>query len=164
MHRLLNGLAFAQPYFITLLVAAVALMFMPGCTTTGATTAGGTRDLATTGVTTAAGAYIGSRAGNGKAADAVLGASAGFIAGEAINYFNNRAQREAYLAGYEKGQSDAIKQQYWIARDNQHARNDDGYAESLYEINVPASNQNGVLREPTTRVIRVVVPKEEPTP
>ena len=90
-----------------------------------------------------------------------MGAALGFVAGETINYFNNKAQREAYLAGYEKGQSNAVKQQYWIARDNQRPSLDDGYDEGYYEIDVPASEREGVRREPTKRVIRVVMPRGE---
>ena len=83
------------------------------------------------------------------------------MTGETINYFSNKAQKEAFLAGYEKGQSNAVKQQYWIARDNQRPALDDKYEEAYYEIDVPQSDRDGVRREPTKRVIRVVTPKEE---
>ncbi len=147
------------------LLSAATLIFstmFSGCATAGSDSAGRTRNFATTATTTAAGAYIGAKEGDGKAKNAAVGAAVGFIAGETINFFNNKAQREAYLAGYEKGQSNAVKQQYWIARDNQRPRTDDGYDESLYEILVPANERDGVRREATTRVIRVVAPKESP--
>jgi hypothetical protein len=156
-------LAFARHYLVLFEVGVAVLFLMPGCATTGEQTSGGTRDLITTGLTTAAGGYIGAKTGHG-AKGAAIGAAAGFIAGETINYFNDKAQSEAYLAGYEKGQSNAVKQQYWIARDNQRARTDDGYEESLYEIPVPATDQDGVHREASTRVIRVVVPREGDAP
>ena len=89
-----------------------------------------------------------------------LSANGPIVVGETINYLNNKAQRDAYLAGYEKGQSNAVKQQYWIARENQRVRTDDGYEETLYEIDVPQSDRDGVRREPTKRAIRVVMPKE----
>jgi len=111
----------------------------------------------TTATTTAAGAYIGGKNGNGE--KAAIGAASGFALGETINYFSNKSQREAYLAGYEKGLSDSVKQQYWIARDNQRPAADDGYEESYYEIDVPSSDRDGVRREATKRVIRVVLPK-----
>ena len=161
MNRFLDCLAFSQPYLFALVFALVGLLLATGCASTGADSAGRTRDFATTAVTTAGGAYIGAKEGDGKAKNAAIGAAAGFVAGETINFLSNKAQREAYLAGYEKGQSNAAKQQYWIARANQRARTDDGYEESLYEIEVPPSDRNGVRREATTRVIRVVVPKEE---
>ncbi len=160
MNRFLDNVAFVQPYLVAILLAILVLWLVPGCATAGADSAGRTRDFATTATATAGGAYIGANNANDKAKGAAIGAAAGFVAGEAINYFNNKAQREAYLAGYEKGQSSAVKQQYWIARENQRAQADDGYEESLYEIDVPASDRDGVHRDATKRVIRVVMPKE----
>lgn len=160
MHRILDGLSFAQPYIVGLLILLVAVL-MSGCATTGAGMAGGTRDFVTTGATTAAGAYIGSKQGSDPGRGAAIGAVAGFVVGEGLNYLNNKAQREAYLAGYEKGQSNAVKQQYWIARENQRPALDEHYEEGYYEITVPASDREGVRREPTKRVIRVVMPREE---
>jgi hypothetical protein len=145
-------------------VVLLSLVFASsGCSTAGTESAGRTRNFATTAAATAAGAYIGSREGDGKARNAALGAAVGLIAGETVNYFSDKAQREAYLAGYEKGQSDAVKQQYWISRENQRGKDnpDEGYEEGFYEFPVPASERDGVRREATTRVIRVVMPKEE---
>jgi hypothetical protein len=162
MKRILDNIVLLEPYLIGLLPVAVVLvmLLLAGCTTAGTASAGRTRDLATTAVTTAGGAYIGAKEGDGKAGSAALGAAVGFVAGEAVNHFNNKSQRAAFISGYEKGQSDAVKQQYWIARDNQRPKSDDGYEESYYEIPVPPSDRGGVHREPTTRVIRVVLPKE----
>lgn len=132
-----------------------------GCTTQSAVSAGPTRDFATTALSTAVGGYVGSKEGDGKARNAAIGAAAGFVVGETINYFSNKAQREAFLAGYEKGQSNAVKQQYWITRDNQRPSSDENYEEGYYEISIPQTDREGVRREPTKRVIRVVMPKEE---
>ncbi len=159
MNRILDGLAFLCPYFLGFTVLAILLLVNVGCTTAPGTAAQ-THALATTATTTALGGYIGAKEGNGKPESAALGAAAGFVVGETINYFSNKAQREAYLAGYEKGQSDAVKQQYWIARDNQRTRTDDGYEEALYEIPVPAHEHDGVRREASTRIVRVVMPRE----
>ena len=161
MQRFLDNLVFSQPYLLGLLPLLAVMVFMSGCATAGADSAGSTRNFATTGATTAAGAYIGAKSGNGSAKSAAVGAAVGFVAGETINYFNNKAQREAFVAGYEKGQSNAAKQQYWIARDNQRPSLDDNYEEAYYEITVPQNDRDGVRREPTKRVIRVVMPKEE---
>ena len=161
MLRILNFLSLTQPLFYALLPLVLLALFSSGCATAGADSAGRTRNVTTTAATTAAGAYIGSKEGDGKAKNAAVGAAIGFVAGETINFLNNKAQREAFLAGYEKGQSNAVKQQYWIARDNQRPRADDGYEEGYYEIPVPPSTRDGVRREPTKRVIRVVMPKEE---
>jgi hypothetical protein len=161
MQRFLDNLVYSQVYLLALLPLLIVLLFMSGCATAGADSAGRTRDFTTTAATTAAGAYIGAKDGNGKAKNAAVGAAVGFVAGETINYFNNKAQREAFLAGYEKGQSNAVKQQYWIARDNQRPSLNENYEEAYYEIPVPQSDRDGVRREPTKRVIRVVMPKEE---
>lgn len=159
--RFLDSLSIAQPYLYALLPLIVVVLFTSGCATAGANSAGRTRDFATTAATTAAGAYVGTNNSHDKAKGAAIGAATGFVAGEAVNFFNNKAQREAFVAGYEKGQSDAVKQQYWIARDNQRPRTDDGYEEAYYEIPVPQNDRDGVRREPTKRVIRVVMPKEK---
>ena len=161
MNRLLEGLNYLQPYLVAGLLGLAVGLLNGGCATTSGETAGGTRDFAMTATTTAAGAYIGAKEGNDKAKGAAIGAAAGFVVGETINFFNNKAQREAYLAGYEQGQSNAVKQQYWIARDNHRPALDDGYEEGYYEIDVPQSDREGVRREPTKRVIRVVMPREE---
>lgn len=161
MIRFLDTLSFSQPYFYALLPVALVVLLTSGCATAGADSAGSTRNFATTAATTAGGAYVGASNGHDRAKGAVIGAAAGFVVGETINYFNNKAQKEAFLAGYEKGQSNAVKQQYWIARDNQRPALDDSYEEAYYEIPVPQSDRDGVRREPTKRVIRVVVPKTE---
>jgi hypothetical protein len=161
MLRILTFLSLAQPYLIGLLPLFIILLLTSGCASTGADASGRTRNFATTAATTAAGAYVGAKEGDGKAKSAALGAAVGFVAGETINFFNNKAQREAFLAGYEKGQSNAVKQQYWIARDNQRPAQDDDYEEAYYEIPVPPNERDGVRREPTTRVIRIMVPKSE---
>ena len=161
MQRLLDSLGFSSPYLFGLLPLLLLALMASGCATTGADSAGRTRNLMTTAATTAGGAYVGANNGHDKAKGAAIGAAAGFVVGEAVNYFNTKAQREAFVAGYEKGQSDAVKQQYWVARDNQRPKSDDGYEETYYEIDVPQSDREGVRREPTKRVIRVVMPKEE---
>jgi hypothetical protein len=164
MRRLIDSFSDFQPFLFGLVVMLLVLLLTPGCTTAGGQSAGYTRDFATTAVTTAAGGYVGAKEGDGKARNAAVGAAAGFVVGEAINYLSNKAQREAYLAGYEKGQSNAVKQQYWLARDNQRPALDDGYEEGYYEISIPQTDRDGVRREATTRVIRVVMPREETVP
>jgi len=156
-----EALSLIYPPIIGLLLMTIVILLNGGCTTMGGQSADQTRSIVTTATSTAAGAYVGAQeSDHNNARGAAVGAAAGFLVGETINYFSNKSQREAYLAGYEKGQSNAIKQQYWIARDNQRAKTDDGYEESYYQISVPQSDRDGVRRDATTRVIRVVLPKE----
>ena len=161
MQRLHDSLGFSSPYLFGLLPLFLLALLASGCATAGPDSAGRTRNRMTTAATTAGGAYVGAHNSHDKAKGAAIGAAAGFVVGEAVNYFNTKAQRQAFVAGYEKGQSDAVKQQYWVARDNQRPKADDGYEETYYEIDVPQSDRDGVRREPTKRVIRVVMPKEE---
>jgi hypothetical protein len=164
MRRVLDLISVLQPTIFGLLPLVSVALLMSGCTTAGGDSAGRTRSFATTATTTAAGAYIGSKEGDGKAKSAALGAAVGFVAGEVVNYFSNAAQKEAFLSGYEKGQSNAVKQQYWIARANHRPMADDGYEEGYYEFPVPANEREGVRREPSTRVVRIVMPKQEVSP
>lgn len=153
--------AWLRRYGTIAVLAAVGSAMTSGCSTMSGGSASSTQSLLTPALTTAGGAYIGAKEDNGKPAGAVIGAAAGYVVGEGVNYLNSKSQRSAYVSGYEKGQSDAVKQQYWIARDNQRAKSDDGYKESLYAIPVPEDDIDGVHHEATTRVIRVVVPKED---
>src|SRR3954469_17790459 len=161
MNRILDSVAFLHPYLLGFFLLALVLVATPGCATSSAESSARSRDFATTAVMTAAGGYVGAKEGDGKATNAAAGAAAGYVVGQTVNFLTNKARREAYSSGYEKGQSDAVKQQYWIARANQKRGADDGYEEALFQIPVPPSDRDGVRREPTTRVIRVVVPREE---
>lgn len=161
MNRFLDSVAFIHPYAVAFLLLVLVILVTPGCATSSADSTARSRDFATTAVLTAGGGYVGAKEGDGKAGSAAAGAAAGYVVGQTINFLTNKSQRDAYASGYEKGQSDAVKQQYWVARANQKRGADDGYEEALYEIPVPQSDRDGVRREPTTRVIRVVVPRED---
>lgn len=151
---------FPRPLAATAMAGALGatLLLSSGCSTMSGGTASSTASFLTPAITTAGGAYVGAKEGG--VTGAVIGGAAGYVVGEAVDYLNSKSQKGAYLTGYEKGQSDAVKQQYWIARDNQRAKTADGYKEALYEIPVPAYDADGVRHEATTRVIRVVVPNE----
>ena len=47
------------------------------------------------------------------------GAAGGVIASELIQGSAEKGRNEAFRTGYDKGQSDAVKRQYWIARNLQ---------------------------------------------
>jgi hypothetical protein len=51
-------------------------------------------------------------------------AAGGVIVAEAIQNSAEKGKAEVFKQGYDKGQSDAVKRQYWIAR-NLHKKNPD---------------------------------------
>ena len=61
MQRFLDSLSFSQPYLVGLLIVILVVLFLPGCATASADSAGQTRNFATTAATTAGGAYVGAR-------------------------------------------------------------------------------------------------------
>ena len=73
MQRFLDSLSFSQPYLVGLLFMVVVVLFMPGCATASADSAGRTRNFATTAATTAGGAYIGAREGDGNEGEEASG-------------------------------------------------------------------------------------------
>ena len=109
----------------------------------------------------AGGAALANHLSDGDPLITAAGAGGGLLLGETLNYAQDKKVKKSFTEGYDKGRSDAVKQQYWVARDNQRPKADDGYEETYYEIDVPQSDRDGVRREPTKRVIRVVMPKEE---
>lgn len=110
-------------------------------------------DIASAGI----GAFVGNKLGHGKPLSAVAGASAGVLAGEVLNYANEVQEKTAYSEGFEKGRSDAAKQQYWIMV-NQQKRNGDRAGEdcvSFYEVPLPERRIDGVTLNPTTKILRI---------
>ena len=49
-----------------------------------------------------------------------LSAAAGTLIGEGLYYANGKLNDRAYHTGYDKGRSDAVKQQYWLYVAMQH--------------------------------------------
>ena len=42
------------------------------------------------------------------------GAAGGALLGEGLHYANSKQNDKSYQTGYDKGRSDAVKQQYWL--------------------------------------------------
>ena len=102
------------------------------------------------------GALAGHQLGKGKAIATVAGAGAGVLVGEALNYATDVHAKAAYEEGFDKGRSDAAKQQYWIMVNHQKAAGRDGEENiNFYEIPFPEQKVDGVLLNPTTKVLRV---------
>jgi hypothetical protein len=83
------------------------------------------------------------------------GAAGGVLVGEGIHYAAKTEAQKAYVNGYEKGRSDAVKQQYWILVNQQKTAPNQSTGIRYYEIQIPEQTIDGVNLEPTTKYIRI---------
>ena len=75
--------------------------------------------------------------------------------GETLHYANGKLERQSYQTGYDKGRSDAVKQQYWLYVSMQKAKaGQDGHVH-LYEVHLPEQVIDGVIFRPTTQYLRI---------
>lgn len=132
----------------TLVLPIVALMFLSGC-------AGMTR-LATDTIAMGAGALAGNKLSKGNPLITAVGGAGGLLVGETLNYVNNGNAKKAYTTGFDKGRSDAVKQQYWVMVNQQKAAEGQEKAHiSLYDIPVPEQQIDGVILKPTVKSLRI---------
>lgn len=117
----------------------------------------GTTRVVTGTVAAGAGAVVGNRLSKGNPIITAAGAAGGVLLGETLNYANDNHARKAYTEGFDKGRSDAVKQQYWVMVNQQKAAEEQNTDEhvSLYDIPVPEQRINGVILKPTTKVLRI---------
>jgi hypothetical protein len=104
----------------------------------------------------AGGAALAHELSDGNVAITAAGAAGGVLLSEGLHYASKKQSERAYVNGYEKGRSDAVKQQYWILVNQQKAKA--GQTESnvrLYEIPVPEQKIDGVILKPTTKYLRI---------
>ena len=118
--------------------------------------AGTTRVLTDT-VGAGIGAIAGNKLGKGDALITAAGAGAGVLLGETLNFASDSHARKAYAEGFDKGRSDAVKQQYWVMVSQQKAEEGKSLEEniSLFEIPVPEQRIDGVILKPTTKILRI---------
>jgi hypothetical protein len=84
------------------------------------------------------------------------GAAGGVLISEGLHYASQRQAAKAYALGYEKGRSDAVKQQYWILVQQQKEKADQPQENvRYYEIPVPEQTVDGVILKPTTKLLRI---------
>ena len=62
----------------------------------------------------AGGAYLGHELSNGDPLATAAGAAGGVILSETLHFAAKKQSDKAYATGYDKGKSDAVKQQYWL--------------------------------------------------
>jgi hypothetical protein len=104
-----------------------------------------------------AGAYVANKLSNGNPYITAAGGAGGVLLGEALNYANDKNGKKAYTEGFDKGRSDAVKQQYWVMVNQQKAAENQDLDQhiSLYEIPVPEQQVDGVTLKPTTKLLRI---------
>jgi hypothetical protein len=117
----------------------------------------GTTRVVTDTLAAGVGAVAGNKLGNGDPLITAAGAAGGVLLGETLNYANDANARKAYTRGFDKGRSDAVKQQYWVMVNQQKAAEEQTFDEhiSLYEIPMPEQRIDGVILKPTTKVLRI---------
>jgi len=128
----------------TLLAALVVALFA-GCA--------GTRPISD--VTLAAGgALLSHELSNGDPVATAAGAAGGVLLSEGLHYAAGRQTATAYTAGYDKGKSDAVKQQYWLYVSMQKQHNQVSNVR-LYPVQLPEQRIDGVTFQPSTKLLRI---------
>lgn len=102
----------------------------------------------------AGGAYAGYELSGGSPVGAVAGAAGGVLLSEGGQYLARKEQSKSYQTGYEKGRSDAVKQQYWLQVKQQQTPPVDPSVR-LYPIPVPEQTIDGAVLNPTTKYLRI---------
>jgi hypothetical protein len=103
----------------------------------------------------AGGGYLANKFSNGNQAITAAGAAGGVLVSEGANYLAGKAADNAYATGYEKGRSDAVKQQYWILIHQQQEQKTLPENISLYAIPIPEQTIDGTILNPTTKYLRI---------
>ena len=103
----------------------------------------------------AGGAAIGGVLSKGNPLAIVGGAAGGVLLGEGLHYANGKLNEQSYQTGYDKGRSDAVKQQYWLYVSLQQAKAGDEGRVRLYQVQLPEQVIDGVIFKPTTQFLRI---------
>jgi len=100
------------------------------------------------------GAALAHELSNGDPMITAAGAAGGLLVSETVHYAARKHSEKAYQTGYEKGRSDAVKQQYWILVNQQKSQSQEENIR-LYEIPLPEQRVDGVIFNPTTKYLRI---------
>ncbi len=103
----------------------------------------------------AGGAAIGGVLSKGNPLAIVGGAAGGVLLGEGLHYANGKLNNQSYQTGYDKGRSDAVKQQYWLYVSLQQAKAGEEGRVRLYQVQLPEQVIDGVIFKPTTQFLRI---------
>jgi hypothetical protein len=102
----------------------------------------------------AGGAYLGNDLSDGDPVATAAGAAGGVILSEGLHYAAKKQAEKAYATGYDKGKSDAVKQQYWLYVSMQRQRNQVSSVR-LYPVQLPEQRVDGVTFQPSTKYLRI---------
>ena len=103
----------------------------------------------------AGGAALGGVLSKGNPAAVAGGAVGGVVLGEGLHYANSKQNDKSYQTGYDKGRSDAVKQQYWLYVSMQQTKASSEGRVRLYEVHLPEQVIDGVIFKPTTQNLRI---------
>lgn len=134
-----------KPYFL-ISIALISLL-VTGCATT--------RPISAVAMG-AGGAALANELSDGNAAWTAAGAAGGVLISEGLHHASKKQAERAYANGYDKGRSDAVKQQYWVLVNQQRGKADGTDPNvRLYQIPVPEQRIDGVILKPTTKYLRI---------
>ncbi len=102
----------------------------------------------------AGGAYLGYSLSDGNPAWTAAGAAGGVLVSEGLHYAAKKQSDKSFTEGYEKGKSDAVKQQYWLYVAMQRQGNQVP-AVRLYPVQLPEQRVDGVTFQPSTKYLRI---------
>jgi len=75
---------------------------------------------------------------------------------EGVHYVAKNESQKAYATGYDKGKSDAVKQQYWIIQNQQKSLSPDGARDPrLVPVVIPETKINGVVQNAHVEYLRI---------
>ncbi|MBK8001775.1 MAG: hypothetical protein IPK15_24495 [Verrucomicrobia bacterium] len=135
-----------KTYASNILLAALLVGLFTGCAAT--------RPISDTALG-AGGAYLGHELSNGDPLATAAGAAGGVILSEGLHFAAKKQSDKAYAAGYDKGKSDAVKQQYWLYVAMQQQRRNQVANVRLYPVKLPEQRIDGVTFQPSTKFLRI---------
>ena len=103
----------------------------------------------------AGGAALGGELTHNNPVAIVGGAAGGALLGEGLHYANSKQNDQSYQTSYDKGRSDAVKQQYWLFVAMQQTKAGDEGRVRLYQVHLPEQVIDGVIFKPTTQLLRI---------
>jgi hypothetical protein len=103
----------------------------------------------------AGGAVLGAELSHNNPYAIIGGAAGGALLGEGLHLANGKLNEQSYQSGYDKGRSDAVKQQYWFFVSMQQSKAGENARVRLYEVHLPEQIIDGVIFQPTTQYLRI---------